>query len=199
MIIVKRIMDILGAIVGLIITGIATIFVAPALVLESKGPIFFSQTRVGQNGRPFKIYKFRSMYMDAEERKKELMDQNKMNGLMFKMDNDPRITKVGKFIRKTSIDELPQFWNVLKGDMSLVGTRPPTMDEFVKYKSKYKRRLSIKPGITGMWQASGRSDITDFDEVLALDLEYIDNWSIGLDIKLLFKTVFVAVFGKGAE
>lgn len=137
--------------------------------------------------------------MDAEERKKELMDQNKMNGLMFKMDNDPRITKVGKFIRKTSIDELPQFWNVLKGDMSLVGTRPPTMDEFVKYKSKYKRRLSIKPGITGMWQASGRSDITDFDEVLALDLEYIDNWSIGLDIKLLFKTVFVAVFGKGAE
>lgn len=192
-------MDIIGAIVGLIITGIATIFVAPALVLESKGPIFFSQTRVGQNGRPFKIYKFRSMYMDAEERKKELMAQNKMNGLMFKMDNDPRITKVGKFIRKTSIDELPQFWNVLKGDMSLVGTRPPTMDEFVKYKSKYKRRLSIKPGITGMWQASGRSDITDFDEVLALDLEYIDNWSIGLDIKLLFKTVFVAVFGKGAE
>lgn len=199
MIIVKRIMDIIGAIVGLIITGIATIFVAPALVLESKGPIFFSQTRVGQNGRPFKIYKFRSMYMDAEERKKELMAQNKMNGLMFKMDNDPRITKVGKFIRKTSIDELPQFWNVLKGDMSLVGTRPPTMDEFVKYKSKYKRRLSIKPSITGMWQASGRSDITDFDEVLALDLEYIDNWSIGLDIKLLFKTVFVAVFGKGAE
>lgn len=123
MIIVKRIMDILGAIVGLIITGIATIFVAPALVLESKGPIFFSQTRVGQNGRPFKIYKFRSMYMDAEERKKELMDQNKMNGLMFKMDNDPRITKVGKFIRKTSIDELPQFWNVLKGDMSLVRVR----------------------------------------------------------------------------
>lgn len=199
MAIVKRLMDIIGAIVGLILTGIIMIFVAPPLLIESKGPLIFSQVRVGKNGRLFKIYKFRSMYADAEERKKELMEKNKMKGLMFKMDNDPRITKVGKFIRKTSIDELPQFWNVLKGDMSLVGTRPPTMDEYMKYESKYKRRLSIRPGITGMWQVSGRSDITDFEEVLALDLEYIDNWSVGLDIKLLFKTVFVAFFGKGAE
>lgn len=199
MAVIKRAMDIIGAIIGLILTGIVTIFVAPPLLIESKGPLFFSQIRVGKNGRLFKIYKFRSMYADAEERKKELMAKNKMKGLMFKMDNDPRITKVGKFIRKTSIDELPQFWNVLKGDMSLVGTRPPTMDEYMKYESKYKRRLSIRPGITGMWQVSGRSDITDFEEVLALDLEYIDNWSVGLDIKLLFKTIFVAFFGKGAE
>ena len=196
---IKRPMDIAGGLVGLLITGIATIFVAPFLLLESPGPLFFSQIRVGRNGRRFKIYKFRSMYKDAEERKKELMKQNEMKGLMFKMENDPRITKVGRFIRKYSIDELPQFWNVLKGDMSLVGTRPPTLDEFLQYESRYKRRLSIKPGITGLWQVSGRSDIKDFEDVLALDLEYIDNWSLSLDIKLLFKTVYVAFFGKGAK
>lgn len=196
---VKRTMDICGALVGLAITGIITIFLAPVLLIESPGPLVFSQTRVGLNGRRFKIYKFRSMYKDAEERKKELMEKNEMNGLMFKMENDPRITKVGKFIRKTSIDELPQFWNVLKGDMSLIGTRPPTLDEFEKYKTEYKRRLSIRPGITGMWQATGRSDISDFEEVLALDLEYIDNWSISLDIKLLFLTVFGVFIGKGAR
>jgi lipopolysaccharide/colanic/teichoic acid biosynthesis glycosyltransferase len=139
------------------------------------------------------------MYVDAEERKKALMEQNKMDGYMFKMDNDPRITKVGKFIRKYSIDELPQFWNVLKGDMSLVGTRPPTIDEFEKYESHHKRRLSLKPGITGLWQVSGRSDIQDFEEVVRLDCEYIDNWSIGLDIKILFKTVGVVLTHKGAE
>lgn len=199
MAVVKRLMDIAGGLVGILITGIVTIFVAPPLLLESPGPLFFSQIRIGRNGRRFKIYKFRSMYKDAEERKKELMQQNEMNGLMFKMENDPRITKVGRFIRKYSIDELPQFWNVLKGDMSLVGTRPPTLDEFLQYESRYKRRLSIKPGITGLWQVSGRSDIKDFEDVLALDLEYIDNWSLSLDIKLLFKTVYVAVFGKGAK
>ena len=123
---------------GLLITGIVTVFLAPALLIESPGPLFFSQVRVGQNGRRFKIYKFRSMYMDAEERKKELMSQNEMEGLMFKMENDPRVTKVGKFIRKTSIDELPQFWNILKGEMSLVGTRPPTEDEFLQYESPEK-------------------------------------------------------------
>lgn len=122
-----------------------------------------------------------------------------MDGHMFKMDNDPRITKVGKFIRKYSIDELPQFWNVLKGDMSLVGTRPPTIDEFEKYESHHKRRLSLQPGITGMWQVSGRSDIQDFEEVVKLDCEYIDNWSIGLDIKILTKTVSVVLTHKGAE
>ena len=186
---VKRLMDIVGSLVGMLIMFVAMIFVVPAIKLESKGPVFFKQKRVGKNGRYFYIYKFRSMYIDAEERKKELMAQNEMNGLMFKMKDDPRITKVGKFIRKTSIDELPQFINVLKGDMSLVGTRPPTVGEFKQYKGHHKRRLSMKPGITGMWQAYGRNSVMDFDEVVKMDLEYIDNWSVMLDIKILFKTV----------
>ena len=139
------------------------------------------------------------MYIDAEERKKELASQNEMQGLMFKMENDPRITRVGKISRKTSLDELPQFFNILKGDMSLVGTRPPTCDELEKYDIEYRRRSSITPGLTGMWQVSGRSDITDFDEVVKLDLEYIDNWSISLDIKILFQTVAVVLFGKGSR
>ena len=171
------------------ITAVVMLFIAPAVKLEAPGPLIFKQKRVGKNGRYFYIYKFRSMYIDAEERKKELMAQNEMNGLMFKMKDDPRITKVGKFIRKTSIDELPQFINVLKGDMSLVGTRPPTVGEFKQYKGHHKRRLSMKPGITGMWQAYGRNSVMDFDEVVKMDLEYIDNWSILLDIKILFKTV----------
>ncbi len=195
----KRALDIFGGLVGIILTGILTIFVAPAIMIESPGPIFFSQTRIGKNGRKFKIYKFRSMYMDAEERKKELMEQNKMSGLMFKMDDDPRITKVGKFIRKTSIDEFPQFWNVLKGDMSLVGTRPPTEDEFKQYKARYKKRLSMKPGITGLWQVSGRSSITDFEDVVRLDVQYIENWSFGLDLRILLQTVMVVLKHDGAQ
>lgn len=195
----KRIMDILGATVGLILTGIISIFIVPAIKLESKGPAVYSQTRIGRNGRKFKIYKFRSMYQDADARKAALMKENKMNGLMFKMDNDPRITKVGKFIRKTSIDELPQFWNVFKGDMSLVGTRPPTVDEFEQYKPHHKNRLSFKPGLTGMWQATGRSDITDFEEVVALDTKYIENWTLLLDIKLIIMTVLNVLRKKGAE
>ena len=139
------------------------------------------------------------MYTDAEQRKQELMAQNKMQGLMFKMDDDPRVTKVGKFIRRTSIDELPQFWNVLRGDMSLVGTRPPTVDEYEQYDSHHKRRLSMKPGITGLWQVSGRSDIQDFEEVVKLDVWYIDNWSLKLDVKLLFKTIAVVIKRTGAE
>lgn len=197
--IAKRALDILGGIVGLIITGIFVIIVGPAIVIESPGPIFFSQTRIGKNGRRFKIYKFRSMYMDAEERKKELMEKNKMSGLMFKIDDDPRITKVGKFIRKTSIDEFPQFLNVLKGDMSLVGTRPPTEDEFKQYKARYKKRLNMKPGITGLWQVSGRSSITDFEDVVKLDVQYIENWSLGLDIKILLQTVLVVLKHDGAQ
>lgn len=195
----KRAMDICGSLVGLLITGIALLFVAPVIYIQSPGPIFFSQERVGKNGRKFRIYKFRSMYMDAEERKKELMAQNKMQGLMFKMDNDPRIFPFGHFIRKTSIDELPQFWNILKGDMSLVGTRPPTVDEYEQYEFRHKVRLSIKPGLTGMWQVSGRSDITDFDEVVALDEKYVSDWSIWLDIKILLKTVKVVLLSRGAE
>ena len=197
--IAKRCLDVIGGIVGLIFTGIFVLIIGPAIVIESPGPIFFSQTRIGKNGRRFKIYKFRSMYMDAEERKKELMEQNKMSGLMFKMDDDPRITKVGKFIRKTSIDEFPQFWNVLKGDMSLVGTRPPTEDEFKQYKARYKKRLSMKPGITGLWQVSGRSSITDFEDVVKLDVQYIENWSFGMDLKILVQTVLVVLRHDGAQ
>ena len=196
---IKRGLDILGGIVGLVFTGIITLFLAPAIKLDSPGPVFFSQTRIGKNGRRFKIYKFRSMYIDAEERKKELAAQNEMNGLMFKMKDDPRITKVGAFIRKTSLDEFPQFLNVLKGDMSLVGTRPPTEEEFSKYNEHYRRRLSMTPGLTGLWQISGRSDITDFDEVVKLDLEYIDNWSLTEDFTIIMKTVYVVLFGRGAE
>ena len=199
MVMMKRMMDIAGALVGLVIAVIAGVILAPFLLLESPGPLIFKQKRVGVNGRVFDFYKFRSMYADAEERKKELMKQNEVQGLMFKMENDPRITKVGAFIRKTSIDELPQFWNVLKGDMSLVGTRPPTLDEYEQYSYYQKRRISFRPGITGLWQISGRSDIKDFDEVVKLDLEYIDNWSLFLDIKIIFKTIGVVLLGKGAK
>ena len=196
---IKRVMDIVGGLVGSVITIIITPFVALAIKLDSKGPVFFSQTRIGRNGRRFKIYKFRSMFIDAEERKKELEEQNEVKGLMFKMENDPRITKVGAFIRKTSIDEFPQFFNILKGDMSLIGTRPPTEGEFEQYNRYYRRRLSMTPGLTGLWQVSGRSDIDDFDDVVKLDLEYIDNWSLKLDIKILLKTVAVVFTGKGSK
>lgn len=196
---IKRMMDIVGGLVGLLITLVFFPFVALAIRLDSPGPVMFSQIRIGRNGRRFKIYKFRSMYIDAEERKKELEKQNEMQGLMFKMENDPRITRVGKFIRKTSIDELPQFYNVVKGDMSLVGTRPPTADEFEKYNQYYRRRISMTPGLTGLWQVSGRSDVEDFDDVVKYDLEYIDSWSLTLDIKILFRTVWVVLAGRGSK
>ena len=195
----KRVMDIFGSVVGLMITAVVTVFLAPVLLAESPGPLFFSQIRVGKNGRRFRIYKFRSMYMDAEKRKKELMSQNEMEGFMFKMENDPRVTKVGKFIRKTSIDELPQFWNILKGEMSLVGTRPPTEEEFLQYEGYHKRRLSTTPGLTGLWQVSGRSNTKNFEEIVAMDIEYIDNWSLKEDIIILFKTIGVVLKGKGAS
>lgn len=193
----KRTMDICGGLVGMLLTGIIFIFVAPIIYIKSPGPIFFKQVRIGKNGKKFNIYKFRSMYMDAEERKKELMAQNDIkDGMMFKMDNDPRIIKgIGNFIRDYSLDEFPQFWNVLIGDMSLVGTRPPTVDEWEKYEMHHRSRLAFKPGLTGMWQVSGRSNITDFEEVVRLDTEYIKKWSPGLDIMILFKTVAV-VLGK---
>ena len=192
-------LDLVGALVGCVFLGILTVIVGPMIKLESPGPIFFAQKRVGRNGRIFKMYKFRSMYADAEERKKELMAQNEMNGLMFKMENDPRITKTGAFLRKTSLDEFPQFINILKGDMSLVGTRPPTLDEFAQYSPYHKKRLSFRPGLTGMWQVSGRSDITDFEEIVKLDVEYIDNWSFWLDIKILLKTFLEVFTQKGAR
>lgn len=197
----KRTMDIVGGLVGVLITVVATIFVAPLIYIQSPGPIFFSQERVGRNGKPFKMYKLRSMYMDAEKRKKQLMAKNRIkDGLMFKMEDDPRIIGSGKdgkgkgighFIRKTSIDELPQFFNVLKGEMSLVGTRPPTMDEWKLYDQHHRARLSTKPGITGIWQVSGRSNITDFEKVVQMDTDYIKNWTIGTDIRIIFQTIGV--------
>ena len=202
----KRTMDICGGLVGMLLTGIIFIFVAPIIYIKSPGPIFFKQVRIGKNGKKFNIYKFRSMYMDAEERKKELMSQNKISdGLMFKMDFDPRIignkilpdgskkTGIGQFIRKTSLDEFPQFLNVLMGDMSLVGTRPPTLDEWEQYEPHHRARMAFRPGVTGMWQVSGRSNITDFEEVVKLDTKYINEWSLRLDLKILWKTV-VGVF-----
>jgi exopolysaccharide biosynthesis polyprenyl glycosylphosphotransferase len=195
----KRSMDILGSIFGLLLTGIAGLLFAPLIKLQSPGPIFYSQTRIGKNGRRFKFYKFRTMIVGADNMKKELMERNEMDGLMFKMEDDPRIFPVGKFMRKYSIDELPQFWNVLKGDMSLVGTRPPTEDEFEQYELHHKARLGIRPGLTGMWQVSGRSDIKNFEEIVALDTQYISNWSLSMDIRILFRTVGVVLTGKGSS
>ena len=195
----KRIGDIIGGLVGSILSLPLILIVAVLLLIASPGPLIFKQQRIGKNGRVFNIYKLRSMYVDAEQRKKELMADNQMDGFMFKMENDPRITKVGRFIRKTSIDELPQFWNVLKGDMSLVGTRPPTVDEFEQYESHHKRRLSMRPGITGLWQVSGRAQITDFEDVVRLECEYIDKWSAWLDIKILLKTEGVVLRRRGGE
>lgn len=194
----KRLLDICGGITGLIIAAVIYCIFGPVIKKQSPGPILFSQERVGKNGRRFKIYKFRTMYPDAEERKKELMAQNKMNGLMFKMDNDPRIIPIGHFMRKTSLDEFPQFWNVLKGDMSLVGTRPPTVDEYEQYEITHRKRLAMKPGLTGMWQVSGRSDIVDFEEVVALDAKYITEWTLSMDVKILWKTIVGVVKQKGA-
>lgn len=195
----KRMMDIIGSIIGLFICGVAYIIFAPIIKIQSPGPVLFSQERVGKNGRKFKLYKFRSMNVGAEEQKASLMDQNEMSGLMFKMEDDPRIFPIGKFMRKYSIDELPQFFHVLRGDMSLVGTRPPTVEEFEQYQLHHRARLGIKPGITGMWQVSGRSDIRDFEEVVALDTHYISQWSIGMDFKILAKTLQVVITGKGSK
>ena len=196
---VKRIIDIFGSLVGIIVFSPIMLLTAIAIKLDSKGPVIFKQKRAGLNGRPFMMYKFRSMCVDAEELKEKLREQNEVkDGMMFKIKDDPRITKVGKFIRKTSIDELPQFFNVLIGNMSLVGTRPPTMDEVEKYERNHWRRMSIKPGITGMWQVSGRSQITDFDEIVELDTEYIDKWSIWFDFWIMIKTVFSMLRRKGA-
>ena len=207
----QRAMDIMGGLVGCIITVLLLPVVGTAIYLASPGPIFFAQERVGKNGKRFKMYKFRSMYMDAEARKAELMKDNRLgDGKMFKLDFDPRVignkilpdgshkTGIGDFIRRTSLDEFPQFFNVLKGDMSIVGTRPPLISETNLYELHHKARLAIKPGITGMWQVSGRSDITDFEEVVRLDREYISNWNIGMDIKILVKTVMVVLKEDGS-
>lgn len=204
----KRALDILGGIVGCILTGVLMLIIGPMIYIKSPGPIFFKQTRVGKNGKLFKMYKFRSMYLDAEARKAELMKENRVkDGMMFKLEFDPRIIGcerlpdgtikkgIGNFIRDYSLDEFPQFFNVLKGDLSLCGTRPPTVDEWEKYELHHRARMAIKPGITGLWQVSGRSNITDFEQVVELDKKYIREWSMGLDFKILLQTVKV-VLGK---
>ena len=194
----KQCLDIVGATVGLLFTAIVFPFIAVAICLDSPGPVFFTQRRIGENGRIFRLWKFRSMYVDAESRKKGLLQRNEMNGAVFKIRNDPRVTRVGRFLRKTSLDELPQFWNILRGEMSLVGTRPPTPDEVERYEHWHRRRISIRPGLTGLWQVSGRNQVRDFDEIARLDIKYIENWSLWLDIKILFKTFQVILAGQGS-
>jgi exopolysaccharide biosynthesis polyprenyl glycosylphosphotransferase len=208
---VKRLFDIVVGLFGSIATLIIYIFLAPIIKIKSPGPVFFKQDRVGKNGKIFRLYKFRSMYMDAEKRKAELESMNKIaGGLMFKIDDDPRIIGsekkdkngkprgIGNFIRRTSLDEFPQFFNVLKGEMSMVGVRPPTVDEWEKYSPDHRIRLSGRPGLTGMWQISGRSNITDFNEVVALDRYYIEHWSLSLDFHILLKTGVAIFKRKGA-
>ena len=194
----KRVLDLVGGFVGTIAVFILYPFVAVAIKLDSPGPVFFRQKRMGSHGRIFNLYKFRTMYQDAEQKRQELMAQNEMNGAMFKMAHDPRITRVGKWLRKTSLDEFPQFFNVLRGEMSLVGTRPPMIEEVEKYQPQHLKRISAKPGITGLWQVSGRNKITDFDKVVELDCNYLENWRFVNDVKILFKTVLVVLQRKGA-
>ncbi|MBE9178559.1 sugar transferase [Oculatella sp. LEGE 06141] len=189
----KRLIDIAGSLVGLAITALIFVPLAIAIQLDNPGPILYSQVRCGQNGRTFRIWKFRSMVVDAD-RLKHLV-HNEAKGSIFKNRNDPRITKVGRFLRRTSLDELPQFWNVLQGDMSLVGTRPPTVDEVMKYERHHFQRLLVKPGITGEWQANGRSEVEDFEDIVKMDVAYQHKWSVTYDIILILRTI-KAVFGK---
>lgn len=195
---VKRIVDIIGAMVGLLFFALAFTIFALFIKIETPGPILFKQNRVGKNGRVFKIWKFRTMGEDAELQKAALISNNQMSGHMFKMDNDPRVTGVGSFLRKTSLDELPQFWNVLIGDMSLVGPRPPTVNEVKNYEIHHHKRISIAPGITGKWQVSGRSSIKNFEEVVKLDIEYIETWTIMNDIKIIIKTLLIVLTQRGS-
>lgn len=193
----KRVMDILGAGCGLVLLSPVIIIVAILVKFSSKGPIFFSQKRVGKNGKEFNMYKFRSMVVNAEELKEKLAAQNEMSGPMFKMKDDPRVTKIGKFIRKTSLDELPQLWNVIKGDMSLVGPRPSLPKEVAQFEEWMYKRLAVKPGLTCYWQVSGRNNI-DFEDWMKLDCRYVDERNLWIDIKLIFKTVGVLFGDKNA-
>jgi anti-anti-sigma factor len=191
----KRAMDILGAVIGLGLTAVVMVPVAIAIKLDDGGPIFFSQTRCSLMGRRFRIWKFRSMVVNAEQLKKNIANQ--VEGPLFKNPRDPRITRVGHFLRKTSLDEFPQFWNVLKGEMSLVGTRPPLPDELEQYDVPEWQRLDVKPGMTGEWQVNGRSNIKRFEDVIQLDLKYQRHWNLMYDIKLILKTVWV-IFSKSS-
>jgi len=194
----KRAIDIIGAGSGLLLLSPVIAIVACAVKFTSKGPVFFSQKRVGKNGELFDMYKFRSMVVNAEELKEKLAHQNEMSGPMFKMKDDPRVTKVGKFIRKTSLDELPQLWNVLKGDMSLVGPRPSLPKEVAQFEKWMYKRLCVKPGLTCFWQVSGRNNI-DFEDWMKLDIKYVDERNLWIDIKLIFKTVLMLFGDKNAH
>ena len=196
--IIKRLIDIICSFMGLLAFSPLFIIIAIIIKFTSKGPVFFSQKRVGKYGREFDMYKFRSMVVNAEELKEKLAAQNEMSGPMFKMKDDPRVTKVGKFIRKTSLDELPQLWNVLKGDMSLVGPRPSLPKEVAQFEDWMHRRLEVKPGLTCYWQVSGRNNI-DFEDWMKLDVKYVEERNLWIDIKLICKTVFVLFGDKNAH
>lgn len=196
--VIKRTIDVTGSLIGLILLSPLFVIIAILIKLEDpKGSVLFYQTRIGKNEKPFRMYKFRSMVSNAEEKLKDLLAQNEIEGAMFKMKNDPRITKIGKFIRKTSIDELPQLINVLRGDMSLVGPRPPLVREVAEYTDYDKLRLTVKPGCTGLWQVSGRNELS-FKEMVELDLKYIQNRSVRFDLKIIFKTFKVLLGAKDA-
>ena len=192
---VKRTIDIIGSLMGLVMTAILFVPIAIAIWIDNPGPILFNQMRIGWLGRRFRLWKFRSMVVDAEARQHEV--KNEAEGAIFKNSNDPRITRVGKFLRRTSLDELPQFWNVLKGEMSLVGTRPPTQDEVDRYEVPSWQRLDVRPGMTGEWQVNGRSTVKDFEDIIRMDLKYQNNWSLKYDLQLIFKTIAV-VFNKNS-
>lgn len=193
---IKRLIDVLGALIGLMITALLAVPIAIAIQLDDPGPILYSQIRCGYQGNCFRIWKFRSMVVDAEKLKH--LVPNQANGHIFKNENDPRITRVGKFLRRTSLDELPQFWNVLVGDMSLVGTRPPTPDEVERYDRHHWQRLNVKPGLTGEWQANGRSSVKDFEDIVRMDMDYQMKWSVVYDLRLIFKTIEVILKKNGA-
>jgi len=192
----KRLIDILGALVGLVVTAMIALPIAIAIQLDNPGPIFYSQLRCGLKGKTFRIWKFRSMVVEADRLQHLVINQ--ATGNIFKNKNDPRITRIGRFLRRTSLDELPQFWNVLTGDMSLVGTRPPTVDEVMRYETHHWERLNTKPGITGEWQANGRSNITDFEDIVRMDIAYQQKWSVIYDLKLIWKTVITVANSHGA-
>ncbi|MGG6267913.1 sugar transferase [Leptolyngbya sp. AN03gr2] len=194
--VLKRFIDIFGSLIGLLIAAIVFIPIAIAIQLDSPGPIFYSQERHGLLGKTFRMYKFRSMVDGADALKSQV--ENEADGLIFKNSRDPRVTRIGHFLRRTSLDELPQFWNVLRGDMSLVGTRPPTSDEVAQYADHHWQRLNVKPGLTGEWQVNGRSTVKDFEDIVQMDLRYQAIWSPIYDVVLIFKTIYVILIRRGA-
>ena len=196
---IKRIFDFVVSAMALILFAPIFLFSAFLIKVASPGPVLFKQERCSLHGRKFTFYKFRTMVVDAESRLKDILEYNEMNGPVFKMTNDPRVTRLGKWLRKYILDELPQLWNVFKGDMSLVGPRPPLPSEVEKYDNWQRRKLSMRPGITCLWQVRGRSELTDFNEWMKLDLEYIDNWSFWLDFKILLKTIPIVLLTRGAR